>query len=111
MNPEARPGIMRWLPLTAAAAIIVILVGIFWVVSSPTANQESTVSAEVTEPARVQPRSTAAPPPTPTPFIVTPAGTDQAPDFRGIVQWLNSEPLTMEEQRGKVVLIDFWTYT
>jgi len=25
--------------------------------------------------------------------------------------WLNSKPLTMKELRGKVVLIDFWTYT
>ena len=36
---------------------------------------------------------------------------DTAPEFTGITQWLNSEPLTMEELRGKVVLIDFWTYT
>src|ERR1700729_4337718 len=25
--------------------------------------------------------------------------------------WLNSEPLSAAELRGKVVLIDFWTYT
>ena len=36
---------------------------------------------------------------------------DQAPEFEGIVNWINSEPLTMESLRGKVVLIDFWTYT
>ena len=24
--------------------------------------------------------------------------------------WINSEPLTMERLRGRVVLIDFWTY-
>ncbi|MYA50908.1 MAG: hypothetical protein F4185_02760 [Chloroflexi bacterium] len=35
---------------------------------------------------------------------------DSASEFTGITQWLNSEPLTMEEMRGKVVLIDFWTY-
>jgi cytochrome c biogenesis protein CcdA/thiol-disulfide isomerase/thioredoxin len=34
-----------------------------------------------------------------------------APDFTGVTRWLNSEPLTMRELRGKVVLIDFWTYT
>jgi cytochrome c biogenesis protein CcdA/thiol-disulfide isomerase/thioredoxin len=34
-----------------------------------------------------------------------------APDFTGITQWLNSKPLTMQQLRGKVVLIDFWTYT
>jgi cytochrome c biogenesis protein CcdA/thiol-disulfide isomerase/thioredoxin len=38
----------------------------------------------------------------------------QAPDFTGTQEWFNTpgaEPLTMEELRGKVVLIDFWTYT
>ncbi len=35
----------------------------------------------------------------------------QAPDFRGIGQWLNSKPLTLASLRGKVVLIDFWTYS
>jgi cytochrome c biogenesis protein CcdA/thiol-disulfide isomerase/thioredoxin len=34
-----------------------------------------------------------------------------APDFTGITHWLNSKPLTMQQLRGKVVLIDFWTYT
>ena len=35
----------------------------------------------------------------------------RAPEFQGIANWINSDPLTMEELRGKVVLIDFWTYT
>jgi cytochrome c biogenesis protein CcdA/thiol-disulfide isomerase/thioredoxin len=34
-----------------------------------------------------------------------------APNFAGIDEWLNSKPLTMQELRGKVVLIDFWTYS
>jgi len=34
-----------------------------------------------------------------------------APDFTGIVHWINSEPLSLAELRGKVVLIDFWTYS
>jgi thiol-disulfide isomerase/thioredoxin len=33
------------------------------------------------------------------------------PGFDGATGWLNSEPLTNEELRGKVVLVDFWTYT
>jgi cytochrome c biogenesis protein CcdA/thiol-disulfide isomerase/thioredoxin len=34
-----------------------------------------------------------------------------APEFRGITSWLNSEPLTLAGLRGRVVLIDFWTYS
>ena len=34
-----------------------------------------------------------------------------APEFGGIEAWINGGPLTMEELRGRVVLIDFWTYT
>ena len=34
-----------------------------------------------------------------------------APDFTGVTHWLNSGPLTLRQLRGKVVLIDFWTYT
>ncbi len=38
---------------------------------------------------------------------------EPAPEFVGITKWLNTneKPLTMNELRGKVVLIDFWTYT
>lgn len=36
---------------------------------------------------------------------------DTAPDFTGIDHWLNSEPLSMEDLRGKVVLVDFWAYS
>lgn len=35
----------------------------------------------------------------------------RAPEFVGITNWLNSKPLTMHELKGKVVLVDFWTYT
>lgn len=33
-----------------------------------------------------------------------------APEL-ALSDWINSEPLTMESLRGKVVLIDFWTYS
>jgi thiol-disulfide isomerase/thioredoxin len=35
----------------------------------------------------------------------------QLPPFDGATGWLNSEPLTPEGLRGRVVLVDFWTYT
>lgn len=34
-----------------------------------------------------------------------------APEFADIEAWQNSPPLTMKELQGKVVLIDFWTYS
>ena len=33
------------------------------------------------------------------------------PDLSGAVSWLNSAPLSNKSLRGKVVLIDFWTYS
>lgn len=35
----------------------------------------------------------------------------KAPDFVGISNWINSEPLKINGLKGKVVLIDFWTYS
>jgi thiol-disulfide isomerase/thioredoxin len=33
-----------------------------------------------------------------------------APNFTGINKWFNSEPLNIADLRGKVVLVNFWTY-
>jgi cytochrome c biogenesis protein CcdA/thiol-disulfide isomerase/thioredoxin len=35
----------------------------------------------------------------------------KAPGFVGIQDWINSKPLSITQLKGKVVLIDFWTYT
>lgn len=34
-----------------------------------------------------------------------------APEITGIQEWINSEPLTLAGLKGKVVLVDFWTYS
>jgi cytochrome c biogenesis protein CcdA/thiol-disulfide isomerase/thioredoxin len=34
-----------------------------------------------------------------------------APNFTGISTWINSKPETVASLRGKVVLVDFWTYS
>jgi thiol-disulfide isomerase/thioredoxin len=34
-----------------------------------------------------------------------------APELAGTGRWFNSKPLTLRSLRGKVVLVDFWTYT
>jgi cytochrome c biogenesis protein CcdA/thiol-disulfide isomerase/thioredoxin len=35
----------------------------------------------------------------------------ELPSLEGAVSWLNSPPLTAEGLRGKVVMVDFWTYS
>jgi thiol-disulfide isomerase/thioredoxin len=34
----------------------------------------------------------------------------KAPEFQNISGWINSEPLTLNGLKGKVVFLDFWTY-
>ncbi|MGD8216872.1 cytochrome c biogenesis protein DipZ [Pseudomonas thivervalensis] len=52
-------------------------------------------------------------------YVVSKAGASAMPALEsqgampaldGAVQWLNSPPLSRESLRGKVVLVDFWTY-
>lgn len=33
-----------------------------------------------------------------------------APEFPAGLEWINSHPLTLDDVRGKLVLLDFWTY-
>ncbi|MCA1831882.1 MAG: redoxin domain-containing protein [Actinomycetota bacterium] len=40
-----------------------------------------------------------------------PSKPQTAPDFDGIHAWINSPPLTIPSLNGKVVLVDFWTYS
>ena len=39
------------------------------------------------------------------------SGYPLGPDLKGISGYINSEKFTLEQLRGKVVLIDFWTYS
>ncbi|HUC86820.1 MAG TPA: redoxin family protein [Candidatus Saccharimonadales bacterium] len=34
-----------------------------------------------------------------------------APAFQGLTNWINSPPLTLAQLKGRVVLVDFWTYS
>lgn len=40
-----------------------------------------------------------------------PARGTPAPEFTGIAHWLNAPPQTMAGLKGKVVLVEFWTYS
>ncbi|WP_439364885.1 redoxin domain-containing protein [Bradyrhizobium sp. DASA03005] len=44
------------------------------------------------------------------PVVTAAANQQAAPDFAGITNWFNSKPLSIADLRGKVVLVDFWTY-
>ena len=44
------------------------------------------------------------------PLVRFAAATGTAPEFTGLKNWFNSAPLRMAGLRGKVVLVDFWTY-
>ena len=79
---------------------------------------EPTAAPATPEPAAT-PEPTATPRPTAAPAMpVAPCeGTrggqigNCAPELQGTQEWVNSEPFTMQDLRGKVVLIDFWTYS
>jgi thiol-disulfide isomerase/thioredoxin len=47
---------------------------------------------------------------TPSPALaVKPVGR-QIPEIQGIETWLNSDPIKLSEQKGKVILLQFWTF-
>jgi thiol-disulfide isomerase/thioredoxin len=46
-----------------------------------------------------------------TPRTATTRAEGAMPELDGAVDWLNSKPLSAADLRGKVVLIDFWTYS
>lgn len=62
------------------------------------------------------PPTTAAPteaPPTAVPTlqpIIALGDMGPAPELVGLTRWFNSEPLTLKALRGKVVIVDFWTF-
>jgi thiol-disulfide isomerase/thioredoxin len=77
------------------------------VVADSTAQPEPTIMTDImpTSLPTTEPTSTATPVP----------GLDlkdlgQAPELTGTTDWINSAPLTLASLRGKVVIIDFWTF-
>ena len=78
--------------------------------ATPTPETEGNSPPETSTPPAATPSPAPKPTPTPSRQVGGKVG-DQAAELRDIIAWVNSEPLTIEELRGKVVLVDFWTYT
>jgi thiol-disulfide isomerase/thioredoxin len=87
------------LPLAVAASLIVALVVVL-ALARPRASAPTSGTASGAE-SRGMERPPALP--------LRPSGPP-APDFTGGGAWLNSEPLALADLRGKVVLVNFWTY-
>lgn len=102
----------RWLKSVPARVGLLLALGILAacgrapLASAPTDPAPAASSAPATANA---PAPTPAPAPSNTPPRAAPAGKP-APELSGGGAWLHSDPLTLEGLRGKVVLIDFWTY-
>jgi thiol-disulfide isomerase/thioredoxin len=100
-------------------SIIFAAIGIILVVACSPASGGSGSGPENTPPAATpeaeqeiaQPPTQGIPTATATPIVETPDFGSLAAEVQGIDAWINSEPLTIEQLRGKVVLVDFWTYT
>lgn len=82
---------MRWIALSI---VVILIVGLIWYLEEP---QPEPITATVPTMANNSEMVVAEGP--------------IAPEFAGIEAWLNTDPLTMQELRGKTVLIDFWTYS
>ena len=85
--------------------------------SPPLAAQAAPIAVPTVPPAPTSPLPTATSvPDTPTPVPEPTDDTamyDDAPELRQTGGWVNSDPFTLTgmQEEGKVVLVDFWTYT
>lgn len=76
-------------------AIIILMVGVLYFQATPLLSSDADAATEPPATTLIQ-------------------GLDHpylAPEIVGIDAWINSSPLTLPALKGKVVLIDFWTYS
>ena len=132
---------LRYQAWSAAGALLFVATSLVFVAcggggepAEPTAAESPSVSAvaESTPTAAPSPEAAARPTAAPTPAATAapavigrsaqkagsaptePEWVDvgaNAPELAGITGWINSEPFTLASLQGKVVLLDFWTYT
>ncbi|MBI2580351.1 redoxin domain-containing protein [Candidatus Woesearchaeota archaeon] len=108
----------RWLVGLAVAAIVlplIIFVGNLRI-EVPEGGGEGIESTATAEAAAQEENAQAAAPSTAATTVITkvnkPAeASPRVAELVGISDWVNSEPLKLADLKGKVVLVDFWTYT
>ncbi len=89
--PEVQKSKINWSSIIVLWIVLLLVAVIWFFTKSYQSETEEYVAGEVVEYSISSPR--------------------QAPELTGIQQWLNSNPLTLEELKGKVVVLDFWTYS
>src|SRR5829696_2192283 len=82
-----------------------------WPVSTSTATEEQQMAQDANERTTLFKRANQLFRATTHPAEVQLPVEGSLPSLAGATQWLNSPPLTPAALRGKVVLVDFWTYT
>ena len=101
----AEEWLRRGLGVTVLAGVVVIALGwdtrfLSQFTFLSTASAEQKLIAQLDKPAELR-----------QPGVNVAAKTLAMPPLAGATQWFNSPPLTSEMLRGKVVLVDFWTYS
>jgi cytochrome c biogenesis protein CcdA/thiol-disulfide isomerase/thioredoxin len=121
-------GVGEWIRRGLGVAVLAAVVAIALGVDTGFLTRVSTASTAALEQGLLDRFKPESPAPQTTPSVVTggPAmmmkgkSADQSgdlpiegalPHLSGATEWLNSPPLTQEGLKGKVVLIDFWTYS
>jgi thiol-disulfide isomerase/thioredoxin len=93
--------------LAVAVPVIAVLVAVA-VLSRPSSSNPSAATGGA--PAVSANQSAGQAPIESKPAVAPRATGPTAPDFDGGGNWINSQPLKLADLKGKVVLVDFWTY-
>jgi len=75
----------------------------------PTAQPTAVPAAPMSSPPTEPPMAPVAPTEKPQPKLAL-QDLGPAPEIQGDVLWFNSDPLTLKQLRGKVVIVEFWTF-